>query len=233
MGTNGTDGAIHLMLEEQRFGIERINASQDEVETGPDFTFEPVVNRIAFGIARELSSAVKQLEHHIGGEARKLAEAVERRLDSFQSANSAVHDQLQQLATADAGLWEATNRQAGELETLRTEARDFSNAVSGRFDATMAALQGDINVSLQPVWDRIDSLSRDLGARQEEIAATKTTLDAISSRADAFVERLDRQADAVRSLHSSSSQRDTELEQIVDLLARLRANPTPPLASEL
>ena len=29
MGTNGTDSAIHLMLEEQRFGIERINASQD------------------------------------------------------------------------------------------------------------------------------------------------------------------------------------------------------------
>ena len=97
----------------------------------------------------------------------------------------------------------------------------------------MAALQGDINVSLQPVWDRIDSLSRDLGARRGGIAATKTTLDAISSRADAFVERLDRQADAVRSLHTSSSHRDAELDQIVDGLARLRANPTPPLASEL
>ena len=83
MGTNGTDGAIHLMLEEQRFGIERITESQDQVETGHDFTFEPLVNRIAFGIARELASAVKQLEHHIGGEAGKLAEAVERRLDSI------------------------------------------------------------------------------------------------------------------------------------------------------
>jgi chromosome segregation ATPase len=233
MGTNGTDGAAHLMVEEQSFGIERINGCQDQVETGHDFAFEPLVNRIAFGIARELASAVKQVEHHIGGEARKLAEAVEHRLDSFQIANSAVHDHLQQLATADAGLWEATNRQAAELETLRTEARDFSTAVFGRFDETVAALQGEMNVSLQPVWERIDNLSRNLDARQEDIAATKSTLDAISSRADAFVERLDRQADAVRSLHTSSSHRDAELEQIVDLLARLRANPTPALASEL
>jgi chromosome segregation ATPase len=233
MGTNGTDGAVHLMLEEQSFDIERAHGSQDQVETGDDFAFEPLVSRIAFGIARELASAIKQLEHHIGSEARKLGEAVERRLDSLQIANSAVQDQLQQLAAADAGLWEANTRQAADLETLRAEARDFSTAVSGRFDATLAALQGDINVSLQPVWDRIDNLSRDLGARQEDIAATKSTLDAICSRADAFVERLDRQADAVRSLHTASSQRDTELEQIVDVLARLRANPTPPLATEL
>jgi chromosome segregation ATPase len=241
MAANGTDGAIHLMVEQEGFGMGSFNGSQDEsrdhADTGDEFRFAPLVNRIAFGIARELAAVIKQLEDHIGGEVRRLGESVEHRLDSLQTGllqidlpelsrfageqrntNSAVQDQLQQLTTADAGLWEANNRQAAELETLRAEARDFSTAVSGRFDA---------------VWERIDNISRNLGARQEEIAATKTTLDAICSRADAFVERLDRQADAVRSLHSAWSQRDAELEQIVDVLARLRANPKPPLANEL
>jgi len=234
MAANGTDGAIHLMVEEEGFGMGRFNgsqdASQDHAGTADEFQFAPLVNRIAFGIARELAAAVKQLEDHVGSEVRRLGEGVERRLDSLQTD---LRDQLQQLTTADAGLWEANSRQAAELETLRTEARDFSNAVSGRFDATMSALQEEMKASFQPVWDRIDNISRDLGARQEDIAATKTALDAICSRADAFVERLDRQADAVRSLYTAWSQRDTELEQIVDVLAKLRANPKPPLASEL
>src|SRR5271163_3164417 len=127
MGTNGTDGAVHLMLEEQSFGIERANGSLDQVETGNDFEFAPLVNRIAFGIARELAAAIKQLEDHVGGEARRLGEAVERRLESLQVTNRAVQDQLQQLTTADADLREANARQSAELETLRTEARDFSN----------------------------------------------------------------------------------------------------------
>jgi hypothetical protein len=44
---------------------------------------------------------------------------------------------------------------------------------------------------------------------------------------DAFVERLDKQADVLRSMCSTYSQRETELEQLVDGLARLRAYPAP------
>ena len=44
---------------------------------------------------------------------------------------------------------------------------------------------------------------------------------------DALGERLDRQAEAVRSMYAAYSQRETELEQLVDGLARLRAFPNP------
>jgi chromosome segregation ATPase len=219
------------------------------------------VDKIAFDIARGLVAAVKELEHHLAGETRKVGEAVERRLGSLQigleelsrfvgeqqSTNGAVQDQLQQLTAAGADLREGSARQAAELETLRTEARDFSTAVSARFDITsaarqesdaghatnLAAVRDETRTSFQSVAERIDNLCRDLGVQQEDAAVAKTTLCTICSRVDAFVERLDRQADAVRSLYTAYSQRETELEQIVDGLARLRAYPAPPLTNEL
>src|SRR5580704_16199439 len=84
MGTNGTDSAVHLMLEEQGLDIERLNGSLEEAHNGDGFAFDPLVNKIAFSIARELAAAVKQLEDHVGSEARRLGEEIERRLDSLQ-----------------------------------------------------------------------------------------------------------------------------------------------------
>jgi len=256
MGTNGTDGAAHLMLEED--GIERIDRSRSQVETAGDFRLSALVDKIAFDIARGLVEAVKELDHHIGSETRRLGEAVEIGLDSLQlglrelsrfaeeqrSTNEAVQNRVQQLEAAGADLRESHARQESGMETLRTEARDFSTAVSARFDATlaavqesgtrlaaeMAALRADTETSFRSVAERIDKLCSDLGIQQEDLAVTKTTL---SSRADAVVERLDRQAEAVRSLHTAWSQRDTELEQIADGLARLRGYPRPTLTDGL
>jgi chromosome segregation ATPase len=258
MATNGMDVATHLMLEEEQRGVQKIDRHQNEIETSDDFTLGPLVDKIAMDLAKGLAAAMKELSRHIGSETRRLGEAVELGLDSLQiglqdlsrfteeqrSTNGSVEDQLLKLTAASADLREGHARQEVELETLRTEARDFSTAVSHRFDVSLAALQesdarqvadlaalrGDTEAALQPVAERIDKLCRDLGIQQEDIAATKTTL---YSRIDAVVERLDRQADAVRLLHTAYAQQDTELEQIVDRLAQLRAHPKPLLADGL
>ena len=93
--------------------------------------------------------------------------------------------------------------------------------------ADLAALQNETRALSQAVSERIDSLCKELGVHQEDIAAVKATLCTFCSRVDALVERLDRQAEAVRSMCTAYSQRETELEQLVDGLARLRAYPTP------
>ena len=142
---------------------------------------------------------------------------------------------------AGAGLREADARQASELEALRTQTGAFSSSVSERIDVTvallqesdarqaadLAALQNETRAHSQAVSERIDSLCKELGVHQEDIAAVKATLCTFCSRVDALVERLDRQAEAVRSMCTAYSQRETELEQLVDGLARLRAYPTP------
>ena len=56
--------------------------------------------------------------------------------------------------------------------------------------------------------------------------AVKGAVSTFSSQVDGLVERLERQADALRSMLSAYSQRETELGQLVDGLARMRAFPT-------
>lgn len=269
MATNGTDIALETRLPVDKTAAWKRTqdnrapdadylssaGAADPSETGEDFALAPLVDKIAYGIARGLIVAVRELEHHIANEARKVGDAVDRRLDALQismqelsrfvteqrSTNSAVQDQLQQLTVGGDGLREADARQAAELETLREETRASANSVAQRIDVTVAslqeadarqatgllALQDETRALSQSIAERIDSLCRELGVHQEDIDATKATLATFCSRVDAHVERLDRQAEAVRSMYSAYSQRETELEQLVDGLARLRAYPTP------
>ena len=133
------------------------------------------------------------------------------------------------------------------MEALRTETKSFSSSISERIDITVAALhesdarqatdlvalQIETRESSRSASERIESLSADVGVQQEDIAAVKTTLGTIYSRIDALVERLDRQGDALRLMQPTYSQRETELEQLVDGLVRLRAFPKPQPASGL
>src|SRR5256885_1719200 len=141
MGTNGTDIAAEPRLEE--FRLQKVDPGQplgpldkmpvrkraleaDPAETAEDFALAPLVDKIAYSIARGLVVAVKELEHHISSETRKVGDAVDRRLDTLQisllelskfvgeqqSTNIAVQDQLQQLTLAGVDLREADARQA-------------------------------------------------------------------------------------------------------------------------
>jgi len=83
------------------------------------------------------------------------------------------------------------------------------------------------------VSERIEHVCKELGVQQEDLTAVKSALGGFSSRIDTVVERLDRQAEALRSMYTTYSQRESELEQLVDGLARLRAYPTAPPANRL
>jgi chromosome segregation ATPase len=310
MGTNGVDIAAEARLDDRILGLPKAEHNQalgatdklptrhtlDETprEGGPsrssldaqaaemmeDFALAPLVDKIAHGIATGLILAMKDLERHIAMETRKVGDAVGRRLDTFQVS---LEEQLRQLAAADTALRQTDERQAAELDTLRTEAREFSATISQRVDAATASLQeadgkqaselealrsetklsasaitqriaatdaslrdsearqaaefarvrNETNALSTSVSERIDGVCRELGVHQEDIEALKTTLGTFSSRMDSLVERLDRQADAVRSMCTAYSQRETELEQLVDGLARLRAYPTRMAANGL
>jgi hypothetical protein len=184
-----------------------------------ELVLAPLVDRVAYGLAKVLVFAVRELENHIAGETRKVGDTVGRRLDTLQgsfqdltealseqrSKSLAVEEKCQQLAAATASLQGSDARQEAGLAALRSETRAFSTMVS----------------------ERVDGLFKELGVQQEDIAAIKSTLGDFSSRVDAFVERLDKQSDVLRSMCSTYSQRETELEQLVDGLARLRAYPAP------
>jgi chromosome segregation ATPase len=318
MGTNGTDTVAAPWLEEEAFRVQRVDRAPAPPETEPDrshglrdatpdLKLAPLVDKIAFGLARGLVIAMKELENHIASETRNVGESVGRRLDTLQasfqdltevvseqrSMSLSVQEKCEQLAAATASLGESDARQAAELSAVRNETRELSDSVavrigglskdvavqkedSGRrLDTLQSGFEGltgavaeqrTMTVSVQEklaaataslqesdarqaaelgalrheakefsaaVSERIDVLCRELGVHQEDMAAVKSTLCGFSTRVDTVVERLDRQADALRSMYSTYSQRETELEQLVDGLARLRAYPTPMAANRL
>ena len=190
-----------------------------------ELALAPLVDRVAYGLAKVLVVAVRELENHVASETRKVGDTVGRRLDtlqaSFQDLTEAVSEQrskslvveekCQQLTVATASLQESDARQEAGLAALRSEAKEFSTVVS----------------------ERVEVLFKELGVQQEDIAAIKSMLCSFSSRVDAFVDRLDKQADIIRSMCATYSRREIELEQLVDGLARLRAYPVPALTNGL
>ena len=299
MGTNGTDIVTDARLAEEslrhlaagsldRPPVRKRALDYLALDGGPspeadaeEFALRPLVDRIAYGIARGLIVAVKELEHHIASETRKVGDSVDRRFETLQptleelskfvveqrSTNATVQERLQELR---ADLRETETRQTAGLAELRTETRGSSTSLSQRIDASNAAqkaevetlrgeakavaeslteriestaaalheadarqaaglaeLQQETRSFSQSATERIDTICKELGIHQEDIAALKSTLCTFSSRVDTLVERLDRQADAVRSMAAAYSQRENELGQLVEGLARLRAYPTP------
>jgi chromosome segregation ATPase len=250
-----------------------------------------LVDKIAYGIARGLVVAMKELENHIASETRKVGDSVGRRLDTLQASvqdltvavseqrafSISIQDQCRELAAGAVSLKDADARQDVELESLRTATKETSAAISARIDAataslteadarhgveleslrtatkeTSAAISARIDAATASLTEadarqdveleslrtttketsaatsaRIDALCKDLCVQQEDIAAVKSTLCGFSSTVDGLVERLDRQADALRTMCAAYAQRETELGTLVDGLARLRAYPAP------
>lgn len=260
---------------------------QEPVESGEKFALAPLVDKIAFSMARGLAVALKELEHHIAGETRRVGEVVDRRFDSLEgtlqgvsdfiaaqrATNAAVEARLEQLASAieqtDArraadvaelqhqtkelsasvekqidvsavALRDVESRQTAKVESLRVESTEMISSIAQRLDAATAAqresdarhsealsaLENETKAFSQSMSEKIDNILKELGVHQEDISAIKESLCSFSTRVQALVERLDRQADTVRSMCSAYSQREMELEQLVDGLARLRSFPT-------
>jgi chromosome segregation ATPase len=221
METNGTT----LVAEPPLDAVSLRSPAAAALDSAGTLALAPLVDKIAYGIAKGLVLAMKELEEHITSETRKVGDAVDRRLVSVQSSlhdltgfvgeqrtiNTTVQEQIQQLTAADAGLQETDAKHAADLAVVQSETRTLA----------------------QSLTQQIEGLCKELGIQQEDMVAVKNTLTSFSSRVDGLAERLDRQAEAVRSMYTAYSQRETELEQLVDGLARLRAFPTPLPANSL
>src|ERR1051325_5552538 len=86
-------------------------------EAAQDVALAPLVDKIAYGLARGLVIAMKELENHIASETRKVSENLGRRLDTLQAsvqdltgAVSEQRDHCRQLDAITASLKEADAR---------------------------------------------------------------------------------------------------------------------------
>lgn len=180
---------------------------QEEAANGAahELALAPLVDKIAYGLARGLVVAMKELENHIASETRKVSDSVGRRLDALQAS-------FQDLS--------------GVVSEQRTQTVTVQEKCKALEEAT-AALDAKTDQLSASVTQRIDGLGKDLSVQQEDIVEIKSNFAAFCARLDSLTERLDKQAEALRSMYATYAQRETELEQLVDGLARLRAYPAP------
>jgi chromosome segregation ATPase len=238
------------------------------------------VDQVAYGFARVLVTAMRELEIHIANENRKLGENVGERLDSLQasvgeltgavseqrSASLAIMERCAALEGAATLLRESDARRQEEIAALRSETVETTGSISARIDSSVASLQdADAHQQVEiasvrklvetetaalrergsrhessllaaqaeakafsaAVAERFDTLCAEIGVQQEDIAALKSTLSGFGTRLDGVLERLDKQADALHSMYLTYSQRESELEQLIEGLTRLRSVPPP------
>ncbi len=174
---------------------------------------------------------------------RETDERQESELKALRSeAEGAAVSVAERFELVSASLRDAEARQKSEVDAIREENRNSSESLSGKIAETAATLQdadarlaADISAmrsemrdSSSSVSERLETLSKDLMVHQDDLAALKNSVTGFCATVDGFSERLTRQAEALRSMFAAYSQRETQLEQLVDGLTRLRANPAPP-----
>ena len=159
-----------------------------------------VAGNLAMGLARVLVSAIRDLESHSLHDKAQLA--------------ATVHDHQKKLDLALTGLGEIRQRvevevQAG-LESLREANQEHRASLEGLKMETS---------------DRIDALVGRLQLQQEELSSLPPRFaEMISPRVAAVVERLDKQAEAIRSICETGIQREVLLDELSEVLTRLKGS---------
>jgi len=198
-----------------------IGASTPSGEPGAPNVGKPLAAQlatdIADGLSKVLVGAIENLERHIAGETRGLTSALSERLDKIQStveclqpltqqldslvqAGTAVEAKYEQLVAITASLQEAHFRRDAEIGDLRQQVQDLSASAS----------------------DRINEICHRLEEQERQISTANSTTSELAVRIAAAAERLERHAGAVRALHQDRQQRSAALDQVAELLGRLR-----------
>jgi len=196
-------------------------------EARGDNEVEQVTAALANDIARILVTAFQNLLGEKADESRTLSAAVRHQEDWL----AATAERLTELSRKVDGLAET----AAEQDAARIAAQERHEQLAASvgsvrestelFESTASAIRREMRELSDSMTDRLDALLCRVGMQQEEISAIKLGAGDLSPRVTAVTERLDRQAEAIRSIWETQSQRESVFDQLVDSLSRLKAAP--------
>jgi len=197
-----------------------------------------MVGNLANGLAGVLVSAIQDLDRHITAENRKLSESWRQEIERIQASVESlvqVKDRIEQLADVvaeerSAAL--AAQRQQEELVAAVASLQQHEARREDQFQ-TLGQQTRELTAALS---QQGETFSAQLGQHQGEIAGLKSAVSEVSPRVDTLAERLDRQAEAIRSIYETLVRREAALDQLADVITRLRgsiAAPAPKLETEL
>jgi len=183
-----------------------------------------IAGKLADGLAKILIGAFHELETHLVGESRKLSHSFQEQLERLQ----ATVESLVQLQTKFEHLTEAISEQRSASVAITQKYDELVQTVTSLEQATsrhqseLGALRGETKDMSAMVGQQVDTLAARLGLHQEELTGLKTTVSDISRKVAGFVERLDRQAEVIRSLNDVQARRAAALDDVLGVLTRLK-----------
>jgi len=205
-----------------------------------------MAGKLADGLSKILTGAFQELERHIIGESRKISTSLEQQLERLQATVDslmqlkAVFEQLtetvtqQKAASAALGqkhdqvsaqvvsLQETAARYETELGALRGETTTL-RAETVAIRGETAALKTETKDLSSTVTQQMESVTARLGLHHEELAGLKSNISDVSRKVAGFIERLDRQAEVIRSLNETQVRRAAALDELLGVLTRLKA----------
>jgi len=185
-------------------------AEAPAVAPAPEIAFgERLAADISAGLSKVFTGAIQELQRHILAETTNLTSTLGERLDKIQTSVdslSPLDERLDGLAKTTASLQEADARRGAELNNLRVQVLDLSAMASSR----------------------IDEVCRRMDEQERQISTANATTSDLASRMSDAATRLERHAAAIRVLHQEHHQRDAALDQVAEVLARVRTVPQSP-----
>jgi chromosome segregation ATPase len=216
--------AMSLMAAHRETGL-REDPPRTATEDAPETAAErPLAARLAADIANGLTSvlvrAIQDLERHITVENDRLGSTFGQRLDKLQSSVEGLqllHDRLDDLVHAEDVVQERFEQLAATTACLRE--------AHARLDTDMAALRLQMEELSASTSNRVDEACRRIEGQEREISTINSGISDLASKVAAAAERLERHANAIRTIHDSHQQRTAVLGQVGELLDRLRSVP--------
>jgi chromosome segregation ATPase len=205
-----------------------------------------MAGKLADGLSKILTGAFQELERHIIGESHKISTSLEQQLHRLQAtidslvqlrvkfeqlteavseqkeANAAIAQKRDQASGQVTALEENVSRHETELGALRGETTTLrAEAAALRTDTGL--LRSEAREFSTVTAQQIEGVAARLGLHQEELTGLKSTVSEISRKVTGILERLDRQAEVIRSLNETQTRRTAALDELLGVLTRLKA----------
>lgn len=205
-----------------------------------------IAGKLADGLSKILTGAFQELERHVIGESHKISTSLEEQLHRLQETT----DTLVQLKVKFEQLTEAVSEQKLASTALSQKQDQAAGKITAteanvaRHETEFGALRGETTTlradlaalrteagSLRSeakdfstaTTQKIDGVSARLGLHQEELTGLKSNVSEISRKVTGIIERLDRQAEVIRSLSDTQARRTAALDELLSVLTRLKA----------
>ncbi len=205
-----------------------------------------IAGKLADGLSKILTGAFQELERHIIGESHKISNSLEEQLHRLQAtidslvqlkvkfeqlteaiseqklANAAIAQKQDQASGKVIALEENVARHETELGALRGETTTL-RAEAATLRNETGTLRTEAKDFSTVTAQQIDGVSARLGLHQEELTGLKSNVSEISRKVTGILDRLDRQAEVIRSLNETQTRRAAALDELLAVLTRLKA----------